>query len=117
MSLFKNIQNKDYYRLLKQCFDDKEFPMVSFDFEGEPDCYDVSTIIKIDNFKIDISKGVTIVRINSKGVKFLEKVLANNIKNKVSDLMPKDKKGKYLLSYFVGSINGKDVSEIAFEKM
>lgn len=119
VSSVRNISSNELNRLLSRVYiDEKEFPMVCFDFEGEPDCYEVSTTIKIKDFEIQLAKGVTIIKKSSKGkVKFLEKNLRKDIEEKITTLLSSTKKGKYLLSYLVGTVNKKDVSEIAVEKM
>ncbi len=114
----KNIENNDFRKLLYRIYiDDDEFPMVCFDFEGEYDCYEVSTSIKIKDYKIDYVKGVTIVKKSSKGkYRFIEKNLNDDLKRKIVELMDEIEKGKHLVSYFVGNVNDKDISEITTEK-
>ena len=99
-----DIQFKDGVKLIL------DTGLVETDSDGHP--------IKIKDFEIQLAKGVTIIKKSSKGkVKFLEKNLRKDIEEKITTLLSSTKKGKYLLSYLVGTVNKKDVSEIAVEKM
>lgn len=113
-----NVNDLELNKLLRIFINDEEFPLVCFDFEGVYECQKVTTSIEIKNYPIDLAKGVTIVRKNSKGkLRFLEKNLTREIQLKIEELLGEVKKGKYLVSYLIGSINKSDVSEIAIEIM
>ncbi|MBO3096814.1 hypothetical protein [Gelidibacter pelagius] len=114
----KYLKDREINKLLRVAIKDDEFPLVCLSFLGENDCFKMSTIIDIENFRIALKKGVTIIKKSSKDkFRFFEKSLDENVKYKIEDLMKAHQKGKYLVSYYIGDVNNKDASEIAVEIM
>jgi hypothetical protein len=72
----------------------------------EVEGYEVMTEARFENISVDYAKGITIVKIKSGNIEFLEYTPDNDLIDKIKEKLKTEPKGKYIVKYEYSKIMG-----------
>ncbi len=107
--------NRGLKDFLNTKFDD--LPIVCLEVDMSESCYNVDTEIIIENFLVELKRGVTVIKKKSNDNYLFYENIDLELQSKIRQLMIEYRKGKYIVSYQIGTLNKNPVSEIEVDKI